>query len=272
MSQFIKSEGTFFQKSSHLLDILKIPPDGPLSGILVAEIGQHVSGPMLGERLARKGALVIKIEQPQSGDPARVYLSNEIFNSLNASKLSVMIGKEQQMLYLNILEMADVIIDNRSPDAKDNDKSLAIFLKSDKSHPVIFCSLIGYEGEDNKHLLALDVSVQAATGMAFINGAEPNQPLKVGFVILDEATAMEASDLIIAHLFALSRGKKCPIDDKNVIRLQVSMAGVAAYLLTGQYLNYYTQEKEPTRIGNRDKTYKQLKSHDASASLQYACY
>lgn len=244
----------FPEAKKHLLKkILEISPDGPLKGIMVVEIGQHVSGPMVGERLARKGACVVKIESPKIGDPARHYLSKEIFTSLNASKLSITIGKEDGSLYKEILLLADVIIDNRSPEAKGNDIILNGFLKSiDKPRPVIFCSIIGYEGEENKHLLALDVSVQAATGMASVNGSTPAEPLKVGFVVLDEATAMEASDLIVSHLFSLSRGKKIPHQSANVIFLQVSMANVAAYLMSGQYLSCIKQNKEPVRFGNRD--------------------
>ena len=235
-----------------LRKLLLTSPEGPLNGVMVVEIGQHVSGPMVGERLARKGAFVIKIEQPNIGDPARHYLSKEIFSSLNASKLSIAIGKEDSKLYQDILSMADVIVDNRSPKAKEQDNVLRVFLNlSEKFHPVIFCSIIGYQGEENKHLLALDVSVQAQTGMASVNGPKPGESLKVGFVVLDEATAMEASELIVTHLFSLSRGKKVP-DVSNVIRLEVSMAHVSAYLMTGQYLNCIKQNKEPSRYGNRD--------------------
>ncbi len=250
-----KSEIPHFPEAKkHILkEIFEISPDGPLKGIMVVEIGQHVSGPMVGERLARKGAFVVKIEPPNIGDPARHYLSKETFNSLNASKLSITLGKQEAQLYQEILSLTDVIIDNRSPEAKGNDITLNNFLKStDKPRPVIFCSIIGYEGEEYRHLLALDVSVQAATGMASVNGSAPNEPLKVGFVVLDEATAMEASDLIVSHLFSLSRGRKIPNQSANVIFLQISMANIAAYLMTGQYLSCLKLNREPVRHGNRD--------------------
>lgn len=241
-------------KNQLLSQLFQTVPEGPLNGVCVVEIGQHVSGPMVGQRLTRKGALVIKIEREESGgDPARKYLSHEIFSSLNANKLSVAIKNNNESVYVDLLTIADVIVDNRSPEAKDNDSMLNHFLTSNqKTHPVIFCSIVGYEGEENKHLLALDVAVQAATGMAHVNGSEPGKPLKVGFVLIDEASAMEASDLIVSHLFALARGKKIPSENKNVINLQISMANVSAYLMAGQYLNCITQQKEPSREGNKD--------------------
>lgn len=254
----------------HLLKTaLQHVPEGPLNGILVVEIGQHVSGPLLGSRLARKGAFVIKIEKPGVGDPARNYMSKEIFNSINAGKVSIAIdGKENKALFIDILKMADVIIDNRSPEAKENDEALNEFLDLQNKHqPVIFCSIVGYEGEENKHLLALDVAVQARTGMTHVNGAHPNQPLKVGFVVLDEVTAIEASDLIASHLFTLSRGKKVPKQHNQVIRLVVNMAGVSAYLMQGQILNCLTTNAEPSREGNRDNWLSPFSLYEAKNGL-----
>jgi hypothetical protein len=56
--------------------------------------------------------------------------------------LSVALNKEEDPFYWNILALADVIIDNRSPEAKEKDSVLQSFLKfTYKKHPVIFCSI-----------------------------------------------------------------------------------------------------------------------------------
>jgi crotonobetainyl-CoA:carnitine CoA-transferase CaiB-like acyl-CoA transferase len=233
---------------THLAKQFNKLPFGPLNGVLVVEIGQHVSGPMAAEELARQGALVIKLEQAK-GDPSRTYLSKANFASLNAGKLSVVINKNENGFYLDILMLANVIIDNRSPEAKEKDLILQNFLNiSDKNHPVIFCSIVGYDSKENKHRRALDVSVQAETGMAFTNAPNPNFPLKVGFTVVDIATAFKAASHISAHLFYL---KNHSIQNV-VVHLEVSMAKVAAQLQTGQYLKYAIEQKETHREGNRD--------------------
>lgn len=231
-----------------LVELLNQVPFGPLNGILVAEIGQHVSGPMAAEELARQGALVIKLEQTK-GDPSRVYLSKANFTSLNAAKFSVVLNKNEGTFYSDVLALADVIIDNRSPEAKEKDSVLQNFLQlTDKKHPVIFCSIVGYDSKENKYRRALDVSVQAETGMAMINAPNSSFPLKVGFTVIDIATAFKAASHITAHLFYV---KNQPI--KNcVIHLEVSMAKVSAQLQTGQYLKYVVEQKETHREGNRD--------------------
>lgn len=43
--------------------LFSIPRKGPLNGYLVLEMGNLISGPMASEELARKGALVIKLEK-----------------------------------------------------------------------------------------------------------------------------------------------------------------------------------------------------------------
>ena len=69
---------------------------GPLSGIVVLEVGHMLSGPYCGMLLADLGAEVIKIEPPE-GDIARrvsphtIGPHNAYFASLNRSKKSVVL-------------------------------------------------------------------------------------------------------------------------------------------------------------------------------------
>ncbi len=237
---------------TELTQLLRIPPRGPLNGILVAEICQHVSGPTAGEELARQGALVVKIEQP-GGDPSRQYLSKELFTNLNAAKASIEIDKinpSDLVAYQEILSLADVILDNRSPDAKDRDTILQEFLTSDnRRHPVIFCSIVGFNSEESRDKLALDVSVQAETGMFWINAPDSQNPLKVGFAVIDFTVGYKAASYICAHLVAI---KNTSPPKNSIIKIEVSMAKAAAALQCGQFLNYVVRQKDEFRNWNRD--------------------
>ncbi|MFI4937748.1 MAG: CoA transferase [Candidatus Berkiellales bacterium] len=230
-----------------------LPPVGPLNGYLVLEIGGNVSGPMATEKLAREGACVIKVELA-GGDPARNYLSHSIFTSCNAGKASIVINKskaEDQKIYQEILGMAHVIVDNRSPDAKMRDEDLQQFLHGPKTQPVIFCSIVGYDSQEFHDRSALDVAVQAEIGMAMVNGAAPHQPLKVGFVVIDITTGWEAASAVKSHLLALERGI-IKIPESKVIFLEQSMAKTGAMLLSGQYLATFEKKQDSFRKGNRD--------------------
>lgn len=223
---------------------------GLLNDQLVLEIGGHISGPIAAQELRLAGARVIKIET-KHGDPARVYLPPAAFAQCNAGKESIVPQSPEE--YMALLSVATVIIDNRSPEAKQRDKTLQTFLKNPhKTHPVIFCSIVGYDSKQFAKRLALDVSVQAETGMAVTNSAAPNMPLKVGFVPIDYTTGLHAAMTILSHLYALKHNMPIANADNKVIAIEVSMALVSAQLQSGQYLRVRSTGSERIREGNRD--------------------
>src|SRR3989338_6629822 len=185
------TEGNLVDKKIAIRQLFDRVPKGPFNKTLVVEIGGNVSGPIASSELARKGSLVIKLEQKGMGDPARSYLPskdkpNAIFTSLNAAKASIALSPEEKEEYRSLLQLADVIIDNRSPDAKNRDEVLQHFLKDPaKPHPVIFCSIVGYDSKIFHYRSAWDTAVQAWSGMSSVNASTPNSPLKVGFTLID---------------------------------------------------------------------------------------
>lgn len=240
----------------------------PLHDISVLEIGGHISGPTASEDFARSGATVIKVEFGE-GDPARRYLSEEGFNQFNAGKKNVVIYQKNSEVYAQLLRDAQVIIDNRSPEAKKRDAILQAFLQNDKAHPVIMCSIVGYDSDVHIEP-ALDVTVQAETGMAMTNAPIPDQPLKVGFVVIDIVTGMAASSAVKDYLILLSRGYQIPPEDKNVISLEVSMARMSATLQGAQFLHAYRTGQDQIRDYNRDNyvaPFSFYKTKDGSVAL-----
>lgn len=244
----MKEENTSYTNKFLIEKLLSIQRKGPYNNIIVVEIGQNVSGPQAAEDLARSGALVIKIEnQASKGDPARYYMGKETFSTVNSGKASIAIGKDDAEFYYNTLTLAHVIIDNRAEEAKTKDNVLQKFLQSEKKYPVIFCSIIGYgKGFENKR--ALDMVVQADSGLAAVNGTDPSNPLATGTVIIDQYSATIAASAIKDQLYAIAT-KSCeiPKEHNNVINIEVSMAKVAATLLSGHYLRAKTTKIEPTR-------------------------
>src|ERR1700710_1737830 len=98
----------------------------PLSGLVVVDMSQFLSGPYCSLRLMDLGARVIKIERPDGGDLSRrLYLSDTeiggdstIFHAINRGKesLAIDLKNEDDLTALrSLLERADVMIQNFRP-------------------------------------------------------------------------------------------------------------------------------------------------------------
>ena len=95
-----------------------------LAGIRVVDLTNNQAGPSCGQMLAWLGADVIKVEEPDKGDPARNVLKDRadadslFFLSFNANKRSLTLnlkkprGKE---VFRTLLKTADVLLENFGP-------------------------------------------------------------------------------------------------------------------------------------------------------------
>lgn len=228
---------------------------GPLKGTLVIGFCYYVAGPIALQSLVRQGALVIKIEAKPIGDPSRRVFSPSIFTSLTHGQLSIALDLQQsedRQLLQTLLDITDVIVDNRSVEAQERDQLLQNYLKkSNKSTDKIYCTIDGFPNAKVYRMPGLDASIQAITGFAYSNCNSPSQPLKVGVPILDIVTGLLAAQHIISHLLFLSRNE-LPAAMKNVARIAVSLAGTSMWLQSNQLINAL-EGKEYFRIGNQDK-------------------
>src|SRR6188508_1338912 len=95
----------------------------PLSGLVVVDLSQFLSGPYCSLRLPDLGARVIKIERPDGGDLSRrLYLSDTeiggdstIFHAINRGKESLAIDLKHEAdlaVLRGLIAKADVVIQN----------------------------------------------------------------------------------------------------------------------------------------------------------------
>ena len=96
---------------------------GPLEGIRVLELGTMIAGPVVATLLGDFGAEVIKIEQPEGGDPIRSigpFSEGESlwWNVEGRNKKSVTIDMRQpegQAMLRKMVRKADVLVENFRP-------------------------------------------------------------------------------------------------------------------------------------------------------------
>ena len=95
-------------------------PFGALQGLRVIELGQLIAGPFCGQLMADHGAEVIKVEQPELGDPMREWGRKKPvwWPVIARNKKSVTLNlreKEGQDILRELLKDADFLIENFRP-------------------------------------------------------------------------------------------------------------------------------------------------------------
>jgi crotonobetainyl-CoA:carnitine CoA-transferase CaiB-like acyl-CoA transferase len=176
---------------------------GPLSGVVVLDLGQYLAGPYGAMILADLGAEVIKVE-PLHGDSMR--LAGTPFVGCQRGKLDIAVdvkSPEGLEVVLRLAELADVVHHNMT-------KGTAARLGIDdaslrKRNPnLVHCNTYAYGAEGPlSDFGGLDPLYQAACGLEYEAGpvAEGNPPLNLRFGMTDTANAMVSVVGVLAALF-----------------------------------------------------------------------
>jgi itaconate CoA-transferase len=168
-----------------------------LDDVTVVSVEQAVAGPLATRQLADRGARVIKIERPGSGDFARHYdqtvrgMSSH-FVWLNRSKESLTLdlkAEEGKRILETLVDRSDVFVSNLGPGALERLGLGTRSLRGRAPH-LITCEISGYGASgpyrDRK---AYDLLIQAESGLVSITGTEAS-PARVGISVADIAAGM----------------------------------------------------------------------------------
>src|SRR5215212_8820483 len=166
--------------------------DHPLTGITVLDLGQIYQGPYCGFLLAMGGAKVIKIEPPD-GEPIRFRADSQGGTSvpqamLNSNKLGITLNFKNEhgrKLFLDLVDKADVVLENFAPGVMDR---LGIGAKAltERNPRLIYASGTGYGSSGPyRDYLAMDLTIQAMSGMMSVTGFEDGPPVKAGPAVCD---------------------------------------------------------------------------------------
>jgi crotonobetainyl-CoA:carnitine CoA-transferase CaiB-like acyl-CoA transferase len=193
----------------------KPTPENPLEGITVLELGQFIAGPYAAQILADLGARVIKIERPGTGDPFRLYVTEpkiegygHNYLAFNRNKESVAIDlqcPEGLTVVKQLAEKADVLIENFRAGVLER-LGLGYAALHRLNPQLIYCAISGFsEDGPYRDRPAFDTVGQALSGMLYLF-TDPADPRMRGPTIADQATAMQASNAVLAALYSRTRG------------------------------------------------------------------
>lgn len=183
----------------------------PLSGLVVLDMSQFLSGPYCSLRLLDLGARVIKIERPDGGDLSRrLYLSDTeiggdstIFHAINRGKESFAVdlkNPDDLDSLRKLIARADVLIQNFRPGViqrlgLDYDRVQAL------NPRLVYASISGY-GEDGPWVSrpGQDLLAQSRSGVMWLNGDDGQGPVPFGLAIGDMLAGAAAAQGILAAL------------------------------------------------------------------------
>lgn len=164
---------------------------GPLHGVTIIDVGQIYNGPYCTFLLAMAGARVIKIEPPR-GDPLRrrtvVGGAALPFAMLNSNKDMVSLNLKTEQgrdLFRAMVKRADAVVENYAPGTMDKLGVGYEDLKAIKPD-IVYAAGSGYgrSGPKAKYP-AMDLTVQAMTGVMSTTGFPDRPPVKAGPAIAD---------------------------------------------------------------------------------------
>jgi len=160
-----------------------------LSGIRVLDLTRLLPGPFCSFYLAQLGAEVVKLEEPQGGDYARM-LSPELFNLLNRGKKSVTLDLRQPQAVAVLKAMvaqADVLVESFRPGVMD--KLGCGYQDLKQINPrLVYAALTGYgQTGPYKDRAGHDMNYCAYAGLLDQSGAAGGPPVLSNFQSADIA-------------------------------------------------------------------------------------
>lgn len=186
----------------------------PLTGIRVLDFTQVLGGPIGTRILGDLGAEVIKIEQPNMGDPSRslgpYFLNGEsaYFLGFNRNKKGITLNLRSQKgreVFRKLVELSDIVFDNFRPSVLPK-LGLDYETLHNINPRIISCSLSGF-GSDGpyQNRPAFDGVVQAMSGAMSVTGERGRPPVYLGFPMGDIGGGYAAAMGAITALFARER-------------------------------------------------------------------
>jgi crotonobetainyl-CoA:carnitine CoA-transferase CaiB-like acyl-CoA transferase len=203
--------------------------------------------------LADMGAEVIKIEEPDGGDPMRVmgppFLpdgESAYFLSINRNKQSVALDltkPDGRAVFLELAAHADVVWENFRPGVMER-LGLTYAALTAANPGLILCSISAY-GQDGPYRdwPAFDLALQAMGGAMSLTGEEGGRPVRMGLPMGDLAGGMFGAFAVAGALFRRSRTGRGAHVDLALLDSQVSLLTYIA-----QY--FWADGRVPGRMGS----------------------
>jgi crotonobetainyl-CoA:carnitine CoA-transferase CaiB-like acyl-CoA transferase len=190
--------------------------DGPLAGILVADLTRALAGPHAGMMLGDLGARVVKVETPHGGDDSRGWgppflgegdeRESTYFMAANRNKESLTLDlktDEDRAVLEELVRRADVLLENFRVGVLDR-LGFPVARLHELNPGLVVLSITGF-GHDGPEAgrAGYDQIAQGEGGLMSMTGE--TAPTKVGVPIADLLAGMNGAYGVVAALYERSR-------------------------------------------------------------------
>ena len=224
----------------------------PLDGITVIDLTQIYQGPYATFLMAKAGADVIKIE-PINGEPSRIRAKVSGSASLpmamlNTNKRGVTLNLKTaggRELFKEMIKRADIVIENFAPGVMDR-LGVGWSVLHEINPRLIYGTGTGYglSGPDRDNL-AMDVTIQASSGMMSVTGMPDGPPMRAGASIVDFLSGVHLYAGIMTALYERTQTGEGRL-------VEVAMQDTAYPTLASNLgFTYRGSGALPPRVGNR---------------------
>lgn len=248
-----------------LADSMERSSSGPLAGLQVLDLTEHMAGPFCTMILADMGAEVIKLERPGRGDSVRAWGDgserNPYFRYINRNKKGITLDYKQpegKALFLRLAERMDVLVENYRPTVMPR-----AGLGWDDLHALnprlVYAQLsgLGYDGPSAGRG-GFDLIAQGMGGIMHVTGEADGPPTSVGLPICDLGTGMWAVQGILAALYERERTGAGRLVECSLLETAIGFSSWTSAL-------WLADHEEPTRQGSRHRQnapYQRMRTKD----------
>ncbi len=232
-------------------------PHRALSGLVVLDLSDNISGPYCTKLLADYGAEVIKIEKPPLGDSSRragPFPNDQpdpeksgLFLFLNTSKKSITLNLESEsgpQIFRRMVERADILVENFRPGVM---ASLGLDYEAlAEINPALIMTSISYFGQwgPYRDWEGSDIVAQAMGGLMGLTGEADREPLKLP---LSQAEFQGGLNAAVATLSALYFRDETGEGQHVDVSLQEAVASILEAAVTMYHYSSFVRG----RMGSR---------------------
>ena len=224
-----------------------------LSGVRVLDLTWHIAGPYSTKYLADAGADVIKVERPDSGDPARRMApffkddphpeKSGLFLHLNTNKRGVTLNLKSETakkIFRQMVKNADILVESFRPHVMP---SLGLgYEELEKINPRLVMTSITSFGQTGpyKEYKATDMIIYGMGGAMFWTGHADRPPVRLGGTVISYQVGVMAAVATMTALYGAEKrgsGEQVDISAFETIRGHIDRAGtdLIAYQYCGDY-------------------------------------